>query len=451
MGPGGVLKVVPVPDVTLPSAPELPGASPLHSGKVRDLYELDGGAARGPAADGGQRPDLDLRLRARHHHPRQGRDPHPDVAVVVRPARRPGAQPRRLDRRARAGARPRGGLRAARDVSRSSAWPAATSPAPGCSTTARPARSAGSRCRTGSRTAAGCPSRSSRRPPRPTLGDHDENVVVRRGGRDRRRRARRRAARAHPRRSTRGPRGSPASAASSWPTPSSSSARRADGTTVLADEVLTPDSSRFWPAAEWQPGRAQPSYDKQIVRNWLLSPGVRLGPRRRRAAAAAAGRGRRAHPGAVRRGLRAAHRRARSDAPARRSRRVRRRPRGGLRLPRRPAPPTRVAVVAQAGLGGRRRAAGRPDLDRRDEARTASRRCAPPSSTARRGGASPAPGAFVRAELTLDFAETATGCEVSYEFRIHALGPLGAVASWMSGPAVGADLTRAAGLLGARG
>jgi phosphoribosylaminoimidazole-succinocarboxamide synthase len=47
---------------------------------------------------------------------------------------------------------------------------------------------------------------------------------------------------------------------------------REDGTIVLADEVLTPDSSRFWPASEWQPGRAQPSYDKQIVRNWLLSP-----------------------------------------------------------------------------------------------------------------------------------------------------------------------------------
>ena len=41
---------------------------------------------------------------------------------------------------------------------------------------------------------------------------------------------------------------------------------------MLADEVLTPDSSRYWPAAEWQPGRAQPSYDKQIVRNWALSP-----------------------------------------------------------------------------------------------------------------------------------------------------------------------------------
>jgi len=45
-----------------------------------------------------------------------------------------------------------------------------------------------------------------------------------------------------------------------------------DGGIVLADEVLTPDSSRFWPAREWQPGRAQPSYDKQIVRNWLTSP-----------------------------------------------------------------------------------------------------------------------------------------------------------------------------------
>jgi phosphoribosylaminoimidazole-succinocarboxamide synthase len=39
---------------------------------------------------------------------------------------------------------------------------------------------------------------------------------------------------------------------------------------VLADEVLTPDSSRYWSLEEWAPGRAQPSYDKQIVRNWLL-------------------------------------------------------------------------------------------------------------------------------------------------------------------------------------
>jgi len=48
--------------------------------------------------------------------------------------------------------------------------------------------------------------------------------------------------------------------------------RRADGTVVLADEVLTPDSSRFWPADQYAPGRPQPSYDKQFVRDWLTSP-----------------------------------------------------------------------------------------------------------------------------------------------------------------------------------
>ena len=41
------------------------------------------------------------------------------------------------------------------------------------------------------------------------------------------------------------------------------------GVLTLGDEVLTPDSSRFWPADGWQPGRAQPSYDKQYVRDWL--------------------------------------------------------------------------------------------------------------------------------------------------------------------------------------
>ena len=45
---------------------------------------------------------------------------------------------------------------------------------------------------------------------------------------------------------------------------------RADGTVVLADEVLTPDSSRFWDAGTWEPGRRLDSYDKQFVRNWLL-------------------------------------------------------------------------------------------------------------------------------------------------------------------------------------
>jgi phosphoribosylaminoimidazole-succinocarboxamide synthase len=44
------------------------------------------------------------------------------------------------------------------------------------------------------------------------------------------------------------------------------------GTITLGDEVLTPDSSRFWPADEWEPGHAQPSFDKQYVRDWLTSP-----------------------------------------------------------------------------------------------------------------------------------------------------------------------------------
>jgi phosphoribosylaminoimidazole-succinocarboxamide synthase len=44
------------------------------------------------------------------------------------------------------------------------------------------------------------------------------------------------------------------------------------GDMVLADEVLTPDSSRFWPADDYRPGRPQPSYDKQYVRDWLTSP-----------------------------------------------------------------------------------------------------------------------------------------------------------------------------------
>ena len=46
-----------------------------------------------------------------------------------------------------------------------------------------------------------------------------------------------------------------------------------DGELVLGDEVLTPDSSRFWPADEYAPGRGQPSFDKQFVRDWASSTG----------------------------------------------------------------------------------------------------------------------------------------------------------------------------------
>ena len=58
------------------------------------------------------------------------------------------------------------------------------------------------------------------------------------------------------------------SAASSSPIRSSNSDVTAKGIT-LADEVLTPDSSRFWPAEKYSPGGAQESYDKQYVRDYL--------------------------------------------------------------------------------------------------------------------------------------------------------------------------------------
>jgi len=47
---------------------------------------------------------------------------------------------------------------------------------------------------------------------------------------------------------------------------------------ILIDEVLTPDSSRFWPASGYQPGKGQPSYDKQYVRDWLESIGFNKKP-----------------------------------------------------------------------------------------------------------------------------------------------------------------------------
>jgi phosphoribosylaminoimidazole-succinocarboxamide synthase len=49
--------------------------------------------------------------------------------------------------------------------------------------------------------------------------------------------------------------------------------RRPDGTIALGDEVMTPDSSRFWPADGYEPGRGQPSFDKQYVRDWAAGSG----------------------------------------------------------------------------------------------------------------------------------------------------------------------------------
>ena len=49
--------------------------------------------------------------------------------------------------------------------------------------------------------------------------------------------------------------------------------RAADGSLVLADELLTPDSARFWPLEQWEPGRPQLAFDKQYVRDWAAATG----------------------------------------------------------------------------------------------------------------------------------------------------------------------------------
>jgi phosphoribosylaminoimidazole-succinocarboxamide synthase len=48
-------------------------------------------------------------------------------------------------------------------------------------------------------------------------------------------------------------------------------------TLILIDEALTPDSSRYWPAASYKPGGPQPSFDKQYLRDWLVNAGFRKG------------------------------------------------------------------------------------------------------------------------------------------------------------------------------
>lgn len=79
------------------------------------------------------------------------------------------------------------------------------------------------------------------------------------------------------------------------------------GQTVLGDEVLTPDSSRFWPADQWEPGRAQPSLRQAVRARLARVARVRVGPRVGHPAAVDPRRRRHAHPRPVPRGVRAAH------------------------------------------------------------------------------------------------------------------------------------------------
>ena len=169
--------------MTASPALTVPGARHLHSGKVRDLYELPDGTLLMVASDRISAYDFV----PRHPDPRQGRDPHPDVAVVVRPAGRPGAQPRALHRRARTRSRGRavvcerlddvpGRVRRPRlpDRLRAARLPRDRR------------RSAASPLPAGLEDGPGCRSRSSPPPTKAALGEHDENVSFDAGRGDRR-------------------------------------------------------------------------------------------------------------------------------------------------------------------------------------------------------------------------------------------------------------------------
>ncbi len=78
----------------------------------------------------------------------------------------------------------------------------------------------------------------------------------------------------------------------------------ADDRVVLADEVFTPDSSRYWPADTYTEGVVQPSFDKQFVRNWLTGPESGWDRYGSAAATTAARRHRRRHPRPLYRSLR---------------------------------------------------------------------------------------------------------------------------------------------------
>ena len=235
-------------------------------------------------ADRRDRPHLRVRLRARLRHSRQGQGADAAVGVLVRADGRSRAAPPDLDgrRRVPGGGAPRTPTCCAAgrcwcagpSRSRSNASRAATCRARAGRNTSRPAASAASRCRPGLRESDRLPEPIFTPATKAETG-HDVNISEEEAGAHRRRRPGRAAEGADARDLPRAASRTPSRRASSSPTPSSSSAgsrvarRRATDEIVLIDEVLTPDSSRFWPQDQYEPGHGQPSFDKQFVRDYL--------------------------------------------------------------------------------------------------------------------------------------------------------------------------------------
>ena len=251
-------------------------AARLLAGKVRDLYDAGDGRLLMVASDRISAFDVVMA----EPIPDKGRVLTAIERLLVRAARPRRPQPPRLHRpadsptagRGRPGAGGRMVVRAGRHAADRVHRARATWPARRGRSTGPTGTCTACRCRPGCGSPSSCPSRCSRPRPRPPAG-HDENITfddaVDAG---RRPTWPKQAAELSPRRRTGGRRARRRAGASSSPTPSSSSGC-IDGELSLADEVLTPDSSRFWPADEWEPGATPPSFDKQPVRDWLEATG----------------------------------------------------------------------------------------------------------------------------------------------------------------------------------
>ena len=301
-------------DHGIPPAPAIEGAEHLHSGKVRDLYRLPGGELLMVASDRISAYDFVLETTI----PDKG-------AVLTQMSLWWFEQLADLvpePRAVRSTYRRRSTGRAV--VCESLAMFPVECVARGYLTgsglrgvRATPARSAASRCPPGWSTAAGCPSRSSPRRPRPTLGDHDENVsydaVVGRG----RRRGRRAAARPDPRglRPRRGDR----PRARHHPGRHQARVRRRapDGDDRAGRRGAHPRLVPVLAGRRVAAGPRPAVVRQAVVRDWLTSPASGWDRTSGRGPAAAARRGRRADPGALRRGLRAADRPHVHERPAR--------------------------------------------------------------------------------------------------------------------------------------
>ncbi len=273
------------------------GALPLTArGKVRDIYAL----SRRSTPLRRQRPHLCLRPRPRQRHPRQRQDPHPALPLLVRLPEIHRPQPphhrRRLAISHRAATIPRANSTAAACSSNeprcspSSASSAAISPAPGGRITSRPAQSAASNYPPACANPTAYPNPSSLPPQRSTQAATTRTSPTTWS------------------KQTIGAAHADALRTLTLEIYDKATKHAAskgviladtkfefgllDDTIILADEVLTPDSSRYWPAATYNPGGPQPSFDKQYVRDYLES----IHWNKQAPAPASARRGRLPHP-----------------------------------------------------------------------------------------------------------------------------------------------------------